>query len=339
MSRPVHHGIVFSQSYVVGPWRLYFNVGAALDRLRSLTLDVHCLGAMIRTSLPDDTDNGAHWDPVNSFEVVSYYAVGIVTCLEWHARSRLADLFSYRPVALDADDLKPLANTNLMSQMISTNMSAPQLVAGMRNVSSRQKYLDVFRRVYDALGIDEKPEAIVAALNTADIEGNEIPVNGIEMLDSIFDYRNELVHEIGPSHVGAASQRDALHPDVAADWCNFAERCMLALEKPITETATDDFPNKLNEHGHSTGEIERLDRKIVELEQAVSEKVRQRGAWEKEWEVALTASRHAAEANQGFHGFALFMRLFPNTMDAERSMRAGRISYLEALLQGLGVSA
>jgi len=337
MSRQVHHGIVFSQSYVVGPGRHYFNVGTALYRMDTLISDVERVGIAIAAALARDADEDAGWGPANSFEIVSYYAVSIVTCLEWHARSRLADLFSYSPTALDADDLKPLANTNLMSQMIANDVSAPQLVAGMRNVSSRQKYLDVFRRLYASLGIVANPEAIVASLETGLPDGYGNPENGIELLDTIFDYRNTLVHEVGPPVIGPWSQRDPLHPDTAAEWCRFVKRCLLALEKPITDAADDHFPNKLDEHGHSTGEIVRLERKIAQLEQAVSDKVREFGGWEPEWEAALKASREALEANQTFHGLALYMRLYPNTEDSHRALRLGRISYLEALLQGLDV--
>lgn len=157
MSRPVHHGVVFSRNYVTGPERHYFNVGTALHRLDTLISDTRRIGTALRAASETDEEVSAFFGPMNASDIVSYYSVGVVTCLEWHARSRLADLFSYVPTALDSEDLKPLANPNLMSQMIANDVSAPQLVAGMRNVSSREKYLDVFRRVYSTLGIKISP--------------------------------------------------------------------------------------------------------------------------------------------------------------------------------------
>lgn len=104
----------------------------------------------------------------------------------------------------------------------------------------------------------------------------------------MFSYRNTLVHEVGLSVVGPWMHRDPLSPETAETWCEFAKRCMLALEQPITERASDDFPNKLDDNGHSTGETIRLDRKISELEELVSNKVRQSSGWEDEWNRALS---------------------------------------------------
>jgi hypothetical protein len=54
-----------------------------------------------------------------------------------------------------------------------------------------------------------------------------------------------------------------------------------------------------------------------------------------DWRLAMEASRKAIELNDEYHGFNLMVRLYPNTGDAYRSSRSGRVLYLEALLEGL----
>jgi hypothetical protein len=89
-------------------------------------------------------------------EAFSFYAVGIVTCLEWHARSRLTDLFSFMPSAIGQDDLKPLANARMMAQMVEHNVSAAQLLGGMTNVASADRYLSIMKRVFESLAVPQK---------------------------------------------------------------------------------------------------------------------------------------------------------------------------------------
>jgi hypothetical protein len=96
-----HHAVKFAMRYG-SPTGLYLNAWTALTRLDELIEDARTLKAHLDTVMPEE----ARWHPWVGAEVVSYYAVGFVTCLEWHARSRLVDLLTFRPALAKSDDLK-----------------------------------------------------------------------------------------------------------------------------------------------------------------------------------------------------------------------------------------
>jgi hypothetical protein len=261
-----HHGIDFARQYVTGPGRMNFNVGTAIGRLTSLADDAAKIGKDLKAAEHLIEPSSNPYQHAGDYDIFSYYSVGIVTCLEWHARSRLTDLFTYDPSCLTSDDLKPMANASLMSQMIVNNISAAQLVAGMTNISTAPKYLSVFSRIYAVLGITDVAEQIVhRELSVLPLQqGSEIQ-SGMERLNELFAYRNDLVHEIGFGVVGGYMLRNALTSDTAHNWCQLALRCIHALEAPITANAGKQFPNLLDSDGNSTTEMERLDNRILVL--------------------------------------------------------------------------
>jgi hypothetical protein len=327
-----HPGISFAQAYATGAAQHHFNAATAIGHLSSLIEDIRSLARAAdlaeRHELPD-----APWGGWQSAQAFSYYSVGTVTCLEWHARSRLSDLLTFRPTSIDPDDLKPLANPRVMTQMISHDVSAAQLVGGMMSVGSANKYLAVFQRIYKALGIETTPYEIVDRIPNPIPQPR--PQSAIELLGEIFGYRNDLVHEIGPSVAGAYVNRYHLTAHQAEIWADFSLSCMKALELPITQHADRQFPNMLDQEGKSTTEEERLDAYIIELENLVTERVKEAGRGEEEWETALKASRSAMEAGSSYVGFGLYVRVYPNTLLPGLTLRTGRIAHLKAILESL----
>src|SRR5262245_40537256 len=75
----------------------------ALWRLDVLLEDLQEMRALLKT---EEAIVDRKRRPWFGFEIISYYAIGFVTCLEWHARSRLVDLFAFRPSSIRSDDLK-----------------------------------------------------------------------------------------------------------------------------------------------------------------------------------------------------------------------------------------
>jgi hypothetical protein len=104
-SDDVHHGIEFANRYALGIAQGNFNAATALSRLQVLANDVERVDAAIEIAKKYEEQNDGDWHFFREIEAFSFYAVGIVTCLEWHARSRLTDLFSFMPSAIGQEVL------------------------------------------------------------------------------------------------------------------------------------------------------------------------------------------------------------------------------------------
>ena len=72
---------------------------AAIFRVQALLEDAETL----RKALANvrDSEGPFKWF---GLDVISYYTVGFVTCLEWHARARLVDLFNHMPEEIKPED-------------------------------------------------------------------------------------------------------------------------------------------------------------------------------------------------------------------------------------------
>jgi hypothetical protein len=90
------------------------------------------------------------WTPWFGLEIYSYYMVGFVTCLEWHARSRLVDLFNHLPECVLADDLKGHINDRVLSQMAAAKVGVPEMLGALLSVGSVEAYLSTILRVFKA---------------------------------------------------------------------------------------------------------------------------------------------------------------------------------------------
>lgn len=327
-----HYGIAFATRYALGVARGNFNVATALDRLRVLSDDIGKVDAAVGMAREREEQEDGDFHRFSEIEAFSFYAVGIVTCLEWHARSRLTDLFTFVPSSIEPDDLKPLANARMMAQMVENDVSAAQLLGGLTNVASAEKYLGVIKRVYEALGIPASPHEIVN-------EKVEHPKlfdigSGMETLSRIFEFRNAFVHEIGLDVRGSYSMRDGLTAGTASDWCQFAIRCVRELEAPITAHAPSHFPNCIDEYGHARNDLEGLDAFIAATEADLTRAFESKDRGLAGWHKALPLSRVALATESEMCG-DLYTRLFENAAPARTALRSARISYLQALRNAL----
>lgn len=329
----IHHGIEFANRYALGIAQGNFNAATALSRLQVLANDIERIDAAIEFAKRHEEEVDGDWHRFREIEAFSFYAVGIVTCLEWHARSRLTDLFSFMPGAIGQDDLKPLANARLMAQMVENNVSAAQLLGGMTNVASSDRYLSIMKRVFEHLAIPGKVHDLVNKRSEPPglyDEGR----GGIERLQRIFEFRNAFVHEIGIEISGSYLMRDALGPSQALEWCRFAISCVEDIESMITAHAPSHFPNCLDERGYAKSDVEALDTVIKNLEEEIStlfeNKDRGRGLWLK----SLPKSRAAIELENEMCG-ELYTRFFENATPVRLSLRRGRLSYLNSVKNAL----
>lgn len=126
-ARP-HHHVAFAIAYNRGLFRT-FNAGAALNRIGQLVEEAEEMATLL----------GKH--RVQRFPAMlphfpEYYLVGYVTCLEWHARSRLADLLAHFPDQTTADDLKAVTESGKLREMVVSRLTVPELVGVSASVSS-----------------------------------------------------------------------------------------------------------------------------------------------------------------------------------------------------------
>lgn len=334
MADDIHHGIEFANRYALGIAQGNFNAATALYRLQTLANDIEKVDAAIELAKEQEEAREGDWLRFRHIEAFSFYAVGIVTCLEWHARSRLTDLFSFMPGAIGQDDLKPLANARLMAQMVEHNVSAAQLLGGMTTVASADRYLTILKRVYERLGISNSVHQIVNAKaeqpGLFDIEVR----GGIERLQRIFEFRNAFVHEIGIEVSGSYVMRETLGPSQAIEWCRFAISCVEDIEAEITAHAPAHFPNCLDERGNARSDVDALDTLIAALEDELTTQFSAKDRGEASWLAALPLSREALKAESYMNG-ELYTRFFENATPVRMALRQGRLRYLDALKNAL----
>jgi len=94
-------------------------------------------------------------------EIVSFYPVGFVTCLEWHARARLADLLTFKPEAIEEEDLRKDVGLETICRLVAQKVSIPHFVAVTRNFSTADSYIGAIGRVFRALGLSPEPKELI----------------------------------------------------------------------------------------------------------------------------------------------------------------------------------
>ena len=190
-----------------------FNAASAIERVEVLINDAQRIAAAFRIAPPEDVYGG--WRPI-TVDIVSYYAVGFVTCFEWHVRSRLTDLFAFAPESITDKDLAKDAGAPVLAKLIAANASLPQYLAATRNYSTSQAYLGTFVRIFNFLGLTPDPNEIVH--NLLPFADPLDSMTGRQRLDALYDERNMLVHEINSANVG--------HPVGHNPWtCETAVNC------------------------------------------------------------------------------------------------------------------
>lgn len=241
----------------------YLNTWAALCRLDDLIEDAEKLKGNFDAVMPEDR----RIHPWVGAEVISYYAVGYVTCLEWHARSRLVDLLTFKPSAAKTEDLRAVRD-KIVLEMLASNVRIATIVGAATNVSNFDDYTGMFSRVFGEFSLDvDAFEAIRSKrLDTGEqwVEDYEI-----EDLKNLYKFRNELVHEIGITRVGHINVRDRWGPDEAIRIGKLVRRTIQALEATISAKLPGSFPNKIGPDGYPVSEWQRIEQELPALEKRV----------------------------------------------------------------------
>lgn len=261
-TREPHYAVQFAARYG-SPTADYLNAMTAIARLDELLDDVKALKDQFDIVMPEDT----RWCPWVGAEVVSYYSVGFVTCLEWHARARLVDLLTFFPSAAKSEDLKVLRDKVIL-EMLATNVTVASIVGAATNISSFEDYMGVFSRLFSTVDPDLDAFKAIKAERPG-TGGPWIQAGEIDDLKELYRFRNSLTHEIGIHRIGHWNVRDRWDPTEAIRMGDLVHRTIHALETCVSEKMPPGFPNVLNSDGLPVSEWKRLEKELPVLEEKI----------------------------------------------------------------------
>jgi hypothetical protein len=331
MKQPTKHHLVDFAARYAGTRFQTLNASSALWRAQALVLDAEEMLELKKAAEDNDIQFGSR---ASTYEIISYFAVGFVTCLEWHARSRLIDLMLYKPSCITTSDLEGIAKVAL-SQMVAERVTVPHLLGAATSVSKVKEYVAVFTRIFEALAIKVHVERELRTVQV-DIElyREDEDKSLYSVIEQVFEYRNQLVHEIDLSVIGHFSLRDMWKLDRAVAYGNSIISTIKLLEGHITKYAPRDFPNRLTAEGDAEDEYEKLEKAIAAIEAELSSKFQNEDDLTEAWEAALGMSRQSLELEIDFLAKAQFLRPVRH-LDMRRSVQIdclkNRLAYLTIL--------
>jgi hypothetical protein len=328
MKQPTKHHLVDFAARYAGTRFQTLNASSALWRAQALVLDAEEMLKLKKAAEDKDIQFGS------TYEIISYFAVGFVTCLEWHARSRLIDLMLYKPSCIITSDLERIAKVAL-SQMLAERVTVPHLLGAATSVSRVKEYVAVFSRVFEVLDIKVHVERELRSVEV-DIEryreDEDRSLFGV--IEELFEYRNQLVHKIDLSVIGHRSLRNMWNLDRAVAYGNAIISAIKLLEGHITKYAPQDFPNRLTAEGNAEDEYEKIEEAIAAVEAKLSKKFQNEDDLTKSWEDALATSRQSLRLEIDFLAKAEFLRPV-RYLDMRRSVQIdclkNRLAYLTIL--------
>lgn len=255
-SPAAHPRVTFAATYSTS-WST-LNASAAIWRCEAFLHDI----SLARQSIEHFRASG-EWTPWFGLEIFSYYNVGFVTCLEWHARSRLVDLLTYKPSSILADDLKGQFTDKVLSQMVAAKVAIPEMVGASLTVGSADAYFKTIDRVFRELKVAKSETEIIAELRSASLDDPR------QALQALFEDRHRLVHEISLGEVGAWNIRGNLDLGSAERVGRLVLDLMKLVERELTMHAPRGFPNKLTLDAIAEDPSEFLDQEIARLEKVI----------------------------------------------------------------------
>lgn len=229
-----------------------FNTISALHRLDLLIEDAKELDEILSPLLEKRLAPAFH-------EFVVYYQVGFVTCLEWHAKSRLFDLLHYYPSLIAPDEIRSSMTNPKILDMATEKLTVPHIIAGSGNVSTLVQYTAIFSRILKSLGSD---------IGTSQIFGQstQLGKSTYQLLEELYESRNLLVHEISLNDIGHRNIREFKDLKEIVAIGEALRAAIKSIETQITRFAPNDFPNLLDEDHNAVAKWRVIELKILEKE-------------------------------------------------------------------------
>ncbi|UZX45510.1 hypothetical protein A6U84_25915 (plasmid) [Agrobacterium sp. 13-2099-1-2] len=229
MSKPSTAQIEFAKRYLTEDST--FNAHSAIQRLETFLEEIREVGPLLQPELDKQ------FAP-SFFEFTSYYKVGFVTCLEWHAKSRLYDMFCFDPKTIKPEDIKQAVSNDKLVSMVYEGLNIPHLIAGSSSVSTRESYVGAIRRLFGAVGVREDALSAILGRKYSGITVGQV-------LEELYASRNDLVHEIGLQTIGHRNIRNFDSFDDVLQIGETLLRMITSIESELFNSAPANFPNKL----------------------------------------------------------------------------------------------
>jgi len=332
----LHYLVEFASRYARSPFQT-LTAAAALWRAEQLAHDAQAL-----LDMREAAELGAvrFGNRMGTYEIILYYAVGLVTCLEWHARSRLVDLMMFRPSSIEASDLKDKnIAASVISQMTSEGATIPHLLGAATKVSQLSEYLAIFRRIFRAINVQNDLEKQFRDTRVdIDMHRSDDDPSLFGALDRLFSTRNHLVHEIDQGIIGHFSIREMWSPQEALEYADAVISAIKAVELHITAGAPTEFPNRLNKDGSQEDELRKLSSAVIVLEAQLTTEIEKFRDSESLWNEALRASRDAIDKEKAYIEAAVFLhpvRHIDMRESAQTGLLKARLSFLRILTSNL----
>jgi len=297
---PSSRHVAFAERFAAEPVNT-FNAYASMERARLLMREAQQIEELYERER--DLEDSAPW-AWHGLEVVPYTLVGLATCLEWHARSRLTDLYSYKPDSIEPKVLEGKVAPRVLSQMIKARVSIPQLLGASITIGSAKEYLTIFNDLFSILDIAAKPESIIQPpiIEQIGLFGDPIHVPRVrDRLDELFATRHALVHEIGQGASARRTYCEIWGPSQVIEMCRMVIGVITKLERALTKHAPSDFPNLLTQDGYPVDERAQLASSIAELEDSIGAEIAARHpSAQADWAEALSNARKSLAAHERF---------------------------------------
>ncbi|OCC05289.1 hypothetical protein BA190_10320 [Labrys sp. WJW] len=232
-----------------------FNAISAIVRLEALVEDASDAASHLQPILKE------RWHPA-FYEFVSYYQVGFVTCLEWHAKSRLYDLFAFDPKRIHLNDIKQGLSDAKLAQMISEGLTIPHLLASASSISTYAGYIQAISRVLEAM---DAADALSDLLDVKDKEGKSTG----STIQELYENRNKLVHEIDLGDIGHRNIRNYMEFEEIIRQGTVVIELIKGIEIAISKSAPYHFPNLLDVDGYPIDQVERMQKLIEATESKI----------------------------------------------------------------------
>jgi hypothetical protein len=292
----------FAKSY--GGDNSYLDAHVAISRCEQLLDDLDTLEAVAF-----DADPAKHHLPFFHFEIVSYYAVAFVTCLEWHARSRLVDSTAFSPGLITAESFQAISKQTLAA-MMRENVTVHHVMGALLKISDLDEYSEVLKtKVLVPLGCHLDPRKMLETVSDEEraAVGFDKDENLLTLVTDLYWFRHHLVHEISILTAGPYTIRETISIGQARKFGRAVLVLMRLVERQITKFAPKHFPHVLDDKFEPVLEHETLLERIKTTEDRIERTLRERAEEDvlASWQETKAAERAAFEKQSQFIELAI----------------------------------
>lgn len=191
--------------------------------------------------------------------IYSYYYVALATCLEWHAKSRIHDLFSFDYKQVKQSDISSAEKNGKFLIAFVEDITFVQYISSSISVSTFESYKSYIDRVLKYANPTSEIKKLFEYKEFEKIE---------KMVNMLFQERHALVHEIGRSQI----YNNNFHGmDSLSEICDITIKIIKSVEMEIYKHSDPIFPNLIGVNFEEVDRENTIKNEIFKLEKQISE--------------------------------------------------------------------